>query len=198
VPYVGREIESTVKMRKLSYLFSGYNIIIGSHIRKQLEFTKEVTPSCFKHRQMDDLGCGDGKVTLLLKEIFLPKRLRGFDINPRLVRQARDKGIEAEVINLEEDMPQGELAVMWGVLHHLQDREGCLRKAKENYDLIFIREPIKTGFVNWLELGHPLRKQGIECLVKEHLASSQVFYCGNSILIFYASPKLGLSTLTGD
>jgi len=198
VPYAGKEIESTVKIRKLSNLFSGYNIIIGSHIRKQLEFTKEIIPPYFKHRQMDDLGCGDGKVTVLLKEIFLPKRLRGFDINPRLVRRARDKGIEAEVINLGEAMPQGELAVMWGVLHHLQDREGCLRKVKENYDLVFIREPIKTGFINWLELGHPLRKQAIECLVKEYLASSQVFYCGNSILIFYASPKLGVSTLTGD
>ena len=198
MPCVGKEIESTVKMRKLSYLFSGYNITIGSHIRKQLEFTKEIIPPCFKYRQMDDLGCGDGKITLLLKEIFLPKRLRGFDINPRLVRRASDKGIEAEVINLEEDMPQGELAVMWGVLHHLQDRGGCLKKVKENYDLIFIREPIKTGFINWLELGHPLRKQAIECLVKEYLASSQVFYCGNSILIFYVSPKLGVSPLTGD
>ena len=60
-----------------------------------------------------DLGCGDGKVTLLLKEVFRPTELRGFDINPRLVKRAGKKGIKAEVKNLDEEMPQGELAVVW-------------------------------------------------------------------------------------
>jgi len=174
-----------MKIERLAYFFLGNNVIIGSHIRKQVGFLKENTPPSFQHRQMDDLGCGDGKVTLLLKEIFLPKKLRGFDINPSLVRRARDKRIEAEVKNLEEDMPRGELAVMWGVLHHLKDREGCLKKVKENYDLIFVREPIKTGGINWLELGHTLRKGEIEYLVKKHLARSKIFYYGNNILIFY-------------
>ena len=87
---------------------------------------KEIIPPTFQQRQMDDLGCGDGKITLRLKEIFLPKRVRGFDISPGLVRRARNIGIEADVQNLDEDIPTGELAVMWGVLHHLKDRECCL------------------------------------------------------------------------
>ncbi len=182
-------------MGLLSRFFSGYTLVIGSHIRRQLEFLKEKTPPSFKHRQLDDLGCGDGKITLLLKEIFLPTRLRGFDVNLHLVRRARDKGIEAEVKNLEEDMPRGELGVMWGVLHHLKDRQGCLRRLKENYSLIFIREPVKMGITRWLELGHPLRKEEIESLIHEYLAGSQVFYCGNSVLIFYISPNGGISQL---
>jgi len=44
-------------------------VVIDSHIKRQLEFLKEKAPPGFKYRQMDDLGCGDGKVTLLLKEI---------------------------------------------------------------------------------------------------------------------------------
>jgi len=176
-----------VRIGKLVSSFSGCNLIIGLHIRKQLKFLKENIPPSFQYREMDDLGCGDGKVTLLLKDIFLPKKLHGFDINPGLVRRARAKGIWAEVKNLEEEAPNGELAVMWGVLHHLEDMGSCLERIKENYNLIFIREPIKTSGVNLMEMGHPLRKEEIETLFKEHLPDSQIFYCGNSILIFYAS-----------
>ena len=61
-----------MKMERLAYLLFGNNIIIGPHIRKQLSFLKEIVPTTFLRRQMDDLGCGDGKVTVLLKDIFLP------------------------------------------------------------------------------------------------------------------------------
>ncbi len=178
-----------MKIELLSRFFSGYNLVIGSHIKRQLEFLKEKAPPSFKYRQLDDLGCGDGKITLLLKEILLPTRLRGFDINPHLVKRARAKRIEAEVKNLEKDTPRGELGIMWGVLHHLKDKQGCLRRLKENYNLIIIREPIRVGLTRIFELGHPLRKEEIEYLIKETLDSSQVFYCGNSIFIFYTSPN---------
>jgi len=184
---------------RLAYFFLGNNVVIGSHIKRQLEFLREKSPPHFKYRQMDDLGCGDGKVTLLLKEIFLPVRLRGFDINRGLVRRARNKGIEAEVRNLEEDMPTGELAVIWGVLHHLGEIEGCLKRVKENYALIFIREPIKRGTIKWLgELGHPLRKEELEYLVEKHLGGSQIFYYDNTIFIFYVSPKLNAKAVNAD
>ena len=173
------------RIKRLANFFSGYNLIIGFHIRRQLIFLKENIPASFQNKQMDDLGCGDGKVTLLMKKIFLPKKLRGFDINPNLVRLARKRGIEAEVKNLDDELPTGELAVMWGALHHLEDMAGCLKKLKENYKLIFIREPVKTSSVNWLEMGHPLRKEEIELLVKEHLPDSKILYCGNAIFIFY-------------
>jgi SAM-dependent methyltransferase len=171
----------------LAYFLLGNNLIIGPHIKKQLRFLKENIPATFQHRQMDDLGCGDGKITLLLKDIFLPSRLRGFDVNPGLVRRAREKGIDAEAKNLDEAMPTGELAIMWGVLHHLKDFAGCLKRIRENYKLIFIREPIKSGSISWLETGHPLRKEEIESLIEKHLAGSQVFYCGNAVLIFHTS-----------
>lgn len=174
----------------MAYFFFGNNLVIGAHIRKQLEFLREVIHPVFRQRQMDDLGCGDGKVTLLLQEIFSPRSLRGFDVNPGLVRRARSRGINAEVRNLREDMPTGELAVMWGVLHHLGDSTRCLNRVKENYSLVFIREPVRSGPIRGLELGHPLRKDEAEQLVSRCLAGAQVHYCGNSIFIFYTSPNL--------
>lgn len=187
-----------MRLERLAYFFFGNNLIIGPHISKQLKFLKEIVPSTFQQRHMDDLGCGDGKVTLRLKEIFLPRRVRGFDIDPGLVRRARKKGIEADIQNMEENIPKGELAVLWGVIHHLKDRECCLNRIKDNYSLIFIREPVSSSIIKWLELGHPLTKGEIEHLVEEHLPDSQVFHYGNSIFIFYISPKLNVRSLTAD
>jgi hypothetical protein len=181
-----------MNLESLAYYFFGNNLIIGSHIRRQIEFLKGVLPPHFRHRKMDDLGCGDGKVTVLLKDIFLPSRLRGFDVSAGLVRRARGWGIDAEVKNLDDGLPAGELAVMWGVLHHLKDCSHCLGRLKENYPLIFIREPVRNSYFRWLELGHTMRTSEIETLVNECLLGAQVYYCGNSVLIFYVSPQFSI------
>jgi SAM-dependent methyltransferase len=185
---IDAEVKATMKFESLAYSFFGNNLIIGSHIRRQLTFLKEIVPVELQHRDMDDLGCGDGKVTILLEGVFWPSKLRGFDISSGLVRRARSRGIDAEIINLDEDMPHGELAVMWGVLHHLQDPGRCLRRLKENYPLIFIREPVKTGFINGLELGHPMRLKELTSLFNRHLPDFQIHYCDNSVLVLYACP----------
>jgi len=173
------------RIESLAHFFSGYNIIIGPHIRKQLKYLKEIVPTAFQQRRMDDLGCGDGKITVQLKDIFLPKSLRGFDNNPGLVRRASKKGFYAEVMNLEQDFPSGELAVMWGSLHHLQDMAGFLDKLRQHYKMVFIREPLKEGGVSWLELGHPISKEEMESLVYKHLPSAHIFFQNNAAFIFY-------------
>jgi 2-polyprenyl-3-methyl-5-hydroxy-6-metoxy-1,4-benzoquinol methylase len=149
---------------------------------------KTKLPSVFKHREMDDLGCGDGKITLRLKEVFQPRKLRGFDVHPSLIRRARSVGIEAELQNLDESLPSGELAVMWGVLHHLNNREACLKMIKDNYSMVFIREPIKNKAIKGFEMGQPLIKEEIEGLVQRYFPEAQTFYYGHCIFIFYVSP----------
>ena len=178
-----------MKLEKIAYSFFGNNLIIGSHIKKQLTFLKEIVPAELQQREMDDLGCGDGQVTVLLEKIFQPRKLRGFDINRGLVRRARNRGIDAKIIDLNRQVPVGELAVMWGVLHHLHDFESCLCRVKESYPLIFIREPVRTSFMAGMELGYPLRLKEILCLVNRHLPGSQIHYCDNSILVFYLCPE---------
>lgn len=146
-------------------------------------------PANFKYRALDDLGCGDGKVTLLLKQVFSPSRVRGFDINPSLVKRAKERGIEAEVKNLERELPQGELAVVWGVLHHLREKENFLKRLKEGYKFIFIREPVKNHHFHGFELGRPLTQEEIKHLRERHLPSSKLVHFEDNILIFYQATK---------
>ncbi len=148
-----------------------------------------IVPPAFKNRALDDLGCGDGKLTVLLKDVFMPEKLRGFDINPALVRRARSMGIQAEVKDLEASLPGGELAVMWGVLHHMKDMDTCLKRLKESYAMAFIREPVRNLFIKGLELGRPLPREEIEHLIQKHMPSAQTFYYGHCIFIFYMSSK---------
>lgn len=163
----------------------GTNLVVGPQIKAQIRLLRQRVPADFLQRDMDDLGCGDGKITVLLKEVFQPRKLRGFDIHPALIRRARQKGIEAEIANLDEEMPRGELAVMWGVLHHLKNKEHCLRRISENYTLAFIREPVKNRAIKGLEMGQPLIKEEIEDLIKKYLPSAQYFYYGHCIFVFY-------------
>ena len=178
-----------MKLENIAYSFFGNNLVIGSHIKKQLAFLKEIVPPELQHREMDDLGCGDGKATVLLKKIFQPSRLRGFDISRSLVKRARSRGIDAQILDLHKQVPGGELAIMWGVLHHLPDVEACLCRVKESYPLIFIREPFKTSFIAGIELGSPLRLEEILRLINRHLPGSQIHYCDNNILVFYLRPE---------
>jgi len=177
-----------ITLESLAYALFGNNLVIGSHIRRQLAFLREIVPPGLLHRRMDDLGCGDGKVTVLLEEIFRPEATRGFDINHGLVRRANGRGIRAGVMDLNKAMPKGELAVMWGVLHHLKDYDDCLQRLKENYPLVVIREPVRTGLMKGLELGHPLRPADLIRLFNRHFPDAGIHYCDNSVLLFYACP----------
>ena len=167
------------------YTLFGTSLVVGPGIKSQLKMLKTQVPPAFLNRDMDDLGCGDGKITYHLKEVFKPRNLRGFDVYPSLVKRAKDRGIKAEILNLEKDLPKGELAVMWGVLHHLKDAEACLRRISENYDLTFIREPVKNKPVKGLEMGEPLVKEEIEVLINRYFPEAKFFYYGHCIFMFH-------------
>ena len=180
-----------MSLESLAYALFGNNLVIGKHIRRQLAFLKGIVPASLLHREMDDLGCGDGKVTVLLEEIFKPSKLRAFDISPGLVRRARKRGIDARLGDLNATMPRGELGVLWGVLHHLEDYADVLQRMKENYPLIFIREPVRTGRIKGLELGSPLTREKLLDLVNRHIPDSQVHVNKDCVMIFYLRPDYG-------
>ncbi len=171
--------------QRLVYLFFGNNLVVGSHIKKQLNYLRQIVPDDFKHRQTHDLGCGDGKITLRLKDIFQPSQFKGYDVCPELVKRTNDKGIEAEVKDLGKGLPCGEMAIMWGVLHHIDDMEACLKNIRDNYTYIFIREPVKAGGINLLELGHPMQETELKELAAKTLPGSQIFAYHNAVYIFY-------------
>ena len=171
-------------LENLFYSFLGNNIIIGQHIKAQLNFLRKILPEDFKKKEMHDLGCGDGKVTLLLKEIFEPKNCSGYDFNERLIKIAQKKGIKAKILNIEKEVPRGELAVIWGVLHHLRSPKKVLKAIKGNYQFVFIREPLKGGFTIF-ELGKPFQKDEIRRYLSECLGNYKSYIYKNAIFVFW-------------
>jgi hypothetical protein len=168
------------------YTLFGTSWYVGPNIKKQLDMLKSRVPPVFLNREMDDLGCGDGKITAHLNQVFQPRRVRGFDVYPALVKRARERGIDAEILDLEVEIPNGELAGMWGVLHHLNNPEACLKRISENYSMTFIREPIKNLPVKGLEMGEPLLKERVENWITAYFRGAHYFYYGHCIFIFYS------------
>jgi len=171
-----------VNIANLLYAAYGNNIVIGRHIRRQLAHLREMLPASFLGRHMDDLGCGDGRVTVLLEEIFQPVKLRGCDVSPALVRMARTRGVDAEVLDLERDVPGGELAILWGVLHHLDDPHDCLRRVRDNYDMVCVREPLMGPSRICLELGSPLAEDDLAALLSDSLPGAQILGCRGCLI----------------
>lgn len=173
-----------MNLEYLFYLPFGNNIIIGPHIKSQLNFLSRVVPEEFKEKEMHDLGCGDGKVTTLLKEIFKAKKCFGYDIHPFLVKLARKRKVKAKVLDLEKEVPRGQLAVIWGVLHHLKNPRKILRAIRNNFKFVFIREPLKKG-ISILELGKPFKEKEIRSNLNEIFGDHKEYIYKNAIFVFW-------------
>jgi SAM-dependent methyltransferase len=179
-----RQRVARVTVERFIHTVFGNNVVIGSHVLRQLDRLREVLPPDLRGRQVDDLGCGDGKLTVLLREILQPVRLRGFDVNPALVRRARSRGIDARVMNFEHSVPAGDLAVVWGVLHHLSDPARCLAGLRANYGSAFIREPIRGASRACLELGTPLGRHEFGDMVRRSLPGGHVSFYDDYAFVF--------------
>ncbi len=182
-----RQRVARVTVERLLHTVFGNNVMIGSHVLRQLDCLREVLPSHLRGRQVDDLGCGDGKLTVLLREILQPVSLRGFDVNPALVRRAKSRGIDAQFMDLENCVPVGDLAVVWGVLHHLSDPVRCLARIKANYDSAFIREPIRGTSPAFLELGSPMRRDEFGDMVRRSLPGGHISFYDDCAFVFWDS-----------
>lgn len=178
-----------MRLDSILYQFFGTSIIISSSIKKQLDFLKEKLPNDFKNRnELFDLGCGDGRITLKLKDIFKPKNIKGCDVHPSLVEMAKKRGIDAKVIDLENELPKGDLGVMWGVLHHLKNQDDVLASLKKNFQMLVLREPlkVKNKLTSFLELGKPFQKEEAKKLFLRVLGNqTQLIEYQNAIFVFW-------------
>lgn len=173
-----------VTVERFLHAVFGSNVVIGSHVLRQLDSLREGLPSDLLGRRVDDLGCGDGRLTVLLREVLQPVGLRGFDVNPALVRRARSRGIDARLMDLEECVPVGDLAVVWGVLHHLSDPMRCLARVRANYDSAFIREPIRGASPACLELGNPMGRNEFGDMVRRSLPGGHISFYHDCAFVF--------------
>lgn len=96
--------------------------------------------------------------TMKIKGIFKAKDIVGYDINCSSPRRAKKRGLKTYTIDLEKNVPKGEMATISGVLHHIKNKEDVLRKVTTNFDYGVIREPIKSWWT-FLDGGEPLSKE---------------------------------------
>ncbi len=157
--------------------FSGYNVT------QELELLGQHLPSTFCHRRLTDIGCGDGTITHRLIPILKPKSTLGLDLYPSLVHRAISRGLDARVVDVENQPPGGDLGVLWGVVHHFLSPQKTLATLSHNFKSLLIRESIDTS--RFFESGHRFSQKELTSLIKSVSSKAQFIYTPQkSVLIF--------------
>jgi len=149
------------------------------------DFIEYKVPEDFLNKNIHDLGCGDGYGTVKIKEIFKASDITGYEIVKKQVERARQRGIRTETIDLNKNVPRGEMATLWFTLHHLNDKENTLKKIMKNYDYIVIAESIKSWKDIIFEGGITLPKKDWIRLFDEVLGKYQTLQLKNVLFIFW-------------
>lgn len=153
------------------------------------DFIKSKIPKDFLHKEIWDLGCGDGENTIRLNKIFQPKRIIACDRSGPMLERAKKKGLETQSIDFNNELPKGEMAAFTYSLHHAYDKEKTLQKILNNFDYLFICEPYLNifHFINW---GHvPSKKSWIK-LFNKTFKNYILHEYKNNLIVFYKNKRL--------
>ncbi|MFA4931183.1 MAG: class I SAM-dependent methyltransferase [Patescibacteria group bacterium] len=145
---------------RLGINYSAYNVTL------EMMVLDKYVPGEYRGRKVIDLGCGDGKVSGLLKGILQPRSFIGIDRGRALIDKARKKmNGQFMVGDVEKDEICGDLGIMWGVLHHLDDPVAVLQKLKANFNSLIIRESVDKK--RFFELGHRYNRGDFDNILKQ-------------------------------
>lgn len=145
-----------------------------------------VVPEKFMRRHVSDLGCGDGTNTQRIKEVFKAKSITGYELNEHLVKRAREKSLKIKKSDLDKKVPKGELATFVFALHHIKDKEKCLRKVKKNFDLVFLIEPTNDLYHRLFDAGDPLSENEWKELFDKVFGKYSMHRYKSSVVVFYS------------
>lgn len=148
-------------------------------------FIATKVPADFLGRNVYDLGCGDGSNTLRIGRIFKAHRLTGYDHNNHLLQRARRQGLEVKKVDLNTELPSGELAAFTFSLHHFKNKEEILKRAVQNFDRLFLCEPIKDLYHALFDAGKPLKRVDWLLLFDKTLKRYVLHQFKNQLIIFY-------------
>lgn len=129
-------------------------------LNSELKLLEAELPSNYLHRQVTDIGCGNGSVSLKLQKILLPKNIYGLDLSSTLIKLAQKKGLKSKVVDVELETPTGDLGILWGVIHHFNQPQNSLEKIYHRFNSLIIRESVSTKRI--FELGHRFNRQKLE------------------------------------
>lgn len=133
---------------------AGYRYTTNAPLSSQMAYQRltEVTlaVSSLKGKRVIDVGCGDGTSTAQMLEVGRPAELLGFDVAAEGIRIASERfgelpGLEFKVGSIFDTAEiaggRWDLAVVRGVLHHVDDASGALREVGRVADEIVVIEP---------------------------------------------------------
>jgi len=140
-------------MYSLGINFPAYNV------SRELDLLQKNIPDDFLQRDVVDIGCGDGRLSLKLKQILKPKFFLGIDLSKSLIKSARKRGLNAKVLNIESQTYSGDIGILWGVLHHFNNPVSTLKKINREFHSLIIRESIDDKRL--IELGRKMNRKKI-------------------------------------
>ena len=139
----------------------GYQYTTDPSLSSRLAYRKQTDASLavadFRDRRVLDVGCGDGAATLELLDVAAPASVEGIDPAPAAIEAARERDA-GKTVNFrvgsayELPYPAGafDVAVLRGVLHHLDDPRRALGEALRVAPRVVVVEP--NGFNPGLKL----------------------------------------------
>ncbi len=71
-------------------------------IDKELNYLKNNITNNFLYRDVIDIGCWDGKISLKLIQVLKPKSFKWIDASKSLVKNAQKNWIQATVLDVEK------------------------------------------------------------------------------------------------
>lgn len=178
---------------KIGYRLIG-NLVSNLVNRSRFGFLENKIPKEFYGREISDLGCGDGFITLKIKKLFKAKSIVGYELNDFLIKRAQKRGLLIYKLNLEESLPSGEMVSGCGVLHHLRDKEKVIREINSKFKLAFFVEPIKT-FWAFLDGGEPLLEEEWKKLFAKNLGRCQLLRYKDELFIFWKKEEPAVKIL---
>ena len=122
--------------------------------------------------------------TIKLRDLFQAKGIKGYEINDSLIRKAKQRGLLVEKINLEKDVPTGEMAIIYGVLYHIHDQETFLNRIQNNFHFAVFVEPIRSCWA-LLDGGEPLSERDWQKLFNKVLEGCQFLRFQDHLYVFW-------------
>ncbi len=149
------------------------------------DFIATKIPTEFQGKEISDLGCGDGSNTARIEEIFKPKGIIGYDHNDHCLRRAQAVGLKVRKLDLNQEVPQGEMATFTFSLHHATDKEKVLRQAAHNFEYLFLCEPVRDLYHALVDAGKTLPKKEWVGVFDRALGHYTLYQYKSSLIVFY-------------
>lgn len=172
----------------LSYNIFG-NLALYVLEKPRIETLARFASRSFYGRCLSDLGCGDGSNSLRIAKALKAKTLVGYEFNKHLIARARRRGLEVEEMDLNIQVPHGDLAIIWGVAHHLAQPEAFLTKIRDNFSAAVFKEPVRT-FWSFTDGGFPKPEDEWRKLFNEIFGKCSFYRRGHELYVFWEKGSL--------